>query len=239
MKIIILIIANDYPDHYLQMQNVWKKYMNTHPNISSYFIKFKKDLNKEVVLDELNNTIWVKGDESLIPGVLDKTIKSIRFLFDNCIEFDYLLRTNLSTIVLLDKFYDYLKLNNNIEYAGFKGNIPIKTKYKKYIDLIDSNNRFFPSGTCILMSKNIVKTLLSEELDYNIIDDLLIGLVLSSKYKITGLNRQDYINKNPFDENKLIIKDDLFIYRCKFDNYHTKTLETMNKLLKIFYNYDF
>jgi hypothetical protein len=47
MNIIILIIANDEPKYYQDMQNTWKKYMNLHPNIKSFFIKGNQQLEPE------------------------------------------------------------------------------------------------------------------------------------------------------------------------------------------------
>ena len=41
MNIIILIIANDDNESYIEMQQIWRKYMNNHSNIKSYFIKNK------------------------------------------------------------------------------------------------------------------------------------------------------------------------------------------------------
>ena len=59
MKIIILILSND-SGHYLECQNMWRSYMNTHPNIKSYFIKYKVGLNDDVILE--NDTIFINGN---------------------------------------------------------------------------------------------------------------------------------------------------------------------------------
>ena len=119
MKIIILIIASDEQPVYIQMQNIWKKYMNLNPNILSYFIKFKNMNNPiEIIeIDDLNNTIWVNGNESYIPGILDKTIKVIKFLLKTQ-TFDFIYRTNLSSFLNLDRLYNYIIKNNHINYAG-------------------------------------------------------------------------------------------------------------------------
>ena len=75
-SLIILIIASDYIDNYVKMQQIWKLYMNTHPHIKSFFIKENNQLTTPLLIDEDNDTIYVKCEPSLSPGVLIKTIKS-------------------------------------------------------------------------------------------------------------------------------------------------------------------
>ena len=233
MKIIILIIADDTKEYYVQMQNNWRKYMNTHPDIKSYFIKFSLNIIDDVIIDELDKTIWIKGMESYIPGILDKTIKSMKFLVENNFDFDYIFRTNLSSVVHLSKLYNYL-MKNTVEYGGPLGKIKLKKEHRKYIkaiDNFDSSNRVFPSGTGILLGKNVVEFLLKEKIDYNIIDDLSIGFTLSKYYKLFPLQRYILINYN----SKIIENDDLFLYRCKSSIEHLETINLMNKVIEIIY----
>lgn len=239
MKIIILIIASDDADYYLKMQDIWKKYMNTNSNIKSYFIKFSNYIKEDVELDDFNNTIWIKGEETYIPGILDKTIKSYKYLIDNNIEFDYVLRTNLSTVVILDNLYEFLN-ENHIEYGGSPGilrkQILTNKIYCKELLLIDDSNKFYPFGTSILLSKNSIITLLSQNINYNIIDDVSIGLTLSKIYKFTPIRRQNITKYNKHNKYEVIKEPDLFFYRCKNGNEHLKTIDIMNHIVKIFYN---
>ena len=78
MKLIILILAHD-SELSLKNELLWRKYMNLHSNIKCYFMKLKRNLKTEILID--NNTIFIKGLESLRPGCLVKTIKSIEYLF--------------------------------------------------------------------------------------------------------------------------------------------------------------
>jgi hypothetical protein len=121
MKLIILILAND-TDIYLECQKLWKTYMNTHSNIKSYFIKYKVGLNDDVILE--NDTIFINGNESLIPGCLVKTIKSIEFLLKTQ-DFDFIFRTNMSSVIDLHKFYNLVINNKNDCSAviGYHNNI--------------------------------------------------------------------------------------------------------------------
>jgi hypothetical protein len=49
----------------------------------------------------------MKGVESYIPGCLDKTVKSIEYCLHNY-NFDFIFRTNMSSVVDLNKLYNLL-----------------------------------------------------------------------------------------------------------------------------------
>ena len=51
-SLVLLILASD-TDEYIEMQKIWKGYMNKHPNVKSYFIKYKRDLIEDIILHRL------------------------------------------------------------------------------------------------------------------------------------------------------------------------------------------
>lgn len=240
MKIIILIISSK-SEHYNQMKKIWKKYMNTHDDIQCFFIEFNDEINDDIVLDKNDNIIYVKGEETYIPGILDKTIKSIQYVFSN-IEFDYILRTNLSSFIVLNKLYNYL-LTNTFDYGGPKSKLPAKTRFKKYLNLIETNNKFYASGTCIIMSKKCVEYLLTQDINYNLIDDVSIGFAISKKYKFHNIIRTDCVMDNGIKldyENAIKYNNEInftdpnkFIFRCKHIN-QDLTLQMMNNFLTLY-----
>ena len=219
-KIIILILSSNNFSEYSDMYEIWKKYMNNHPKIQSFFIENNKFLDENVVLNKENNTIYCKGDETYIPGILNKTIKSIDYCLNN-FEFDYIYRTNLSTVVNLDKLYSYVK-NNNINYAG---NI-----YNKKDD--------FVTGTGILLSKQACKKLVEDKslIDHDIIDDVAIANKLKEHYQMINIDR--YWIENIYDK---LLNDDKYYdvinneptyeFRCKSKiDSHKSTALIMSKI---------
>ena len=218
MQLIILILAND-TDVYLEMQKMWKIYMKTHPNIKSFFIKYKQELADDIILTD--DTIFIKGKESIIPGCLDKTIKSIEFLLKN-MNFDFIFRTNMSSVVDLNKMYNLL--NENIECAGVIGNYCGKK---------------FVSGAGMLMNKKLCELLINNKssINYNVIDDVSIGKFLTDKnINIIALTRFETYNY----ENKLeLITNDMiknyYHFRCKSDENHKNTVALMSKIIKLIY----
>jgi hypothetical protein len=225
MKLIILILANDNYA-YTQMQELWRKYMNTHENIKSYFMKYDSTLESDIEI--INDTIFIKGIESYIPGCLDKTVKSIDFLLKNE-EFDYVFRTNLSSVVHLNKLYSLL--NSNIKYGGVIGytnNANFQTQ--------TNDKQPFVSGSGILISKNICNLIVTNKtmLKYNVIDDVsLAELLINFNINFTHLERYYFSNYNNEIVNDVIVNHHHF--RCKVNEDSLKTVELMRKIINIIY----
>jgi len=220
MNIIILIIANDDNESYIEMQQIWRKYMNNHSNIKSYFIKNKIDINEDIIVNQEENTIYVKNNENLIPGILQKTIKSFEYCLQN-FEFDYIYRTNLSSFIDLNKAYHFLE-NNKVDYGSCCLDI--------HIDL------HFASGCGFILSKKMVNILINNQnlINYKIIDDVAIGELLIDKlnYNIFNISRYDVQNIND-----IIFNNDthIFHFRCKSDVKHINTISYLNKMFTKIY----
>ena len=220
MNIIILIIANDDNESYIEMQQIWRKYMNNHSNIKSYFIKNKIDINEDIIVNQEENTIYVKNNENLIPGILQKTIKSFEYCLQN-FEFDYIYRTNLSSFIDLNKAYHFLE-NNKVDYGSCCLDI--------HIDL------HFASGCGFILSKKMVNILINNQnlINYKIIDDVAIGELLIDKlnYNIFNISRYDVQNIND-----IIFNNDthIFHFRCKSDDKHINTISYLNKMFTKIY----
>lgn len=222
MNIIILIIASSNHDKYIHMEEIWRKYMNIHPNIKTFFIKNDPSINEDIVLKEEENTIYCKENETYIPGITNKTILAIDYCLQKY-DFDYIFRTNLSSCLYLSHFYDYC-LNNSVDYAGFIGNY---------------ENIYFASGCGFLLSKTACHYLSTNQeqlLKNHYLDDVCIGKILAPVFGIYNMNRCDINIDNRDDNSNYIIKDNLFHYRCKSDKDHWYTIPIMNKLYDIIYN---
>jgi hypothetical protein len=219
LRIIILIISSNNTDEYKDMHKIWEKYMNIHPNIKSFFIKNNKFLENDVELNNKNNTIYCKGDENYIPGILNKTIKSINYCMNNY-KFDYIYRTNLSTVLDLDKLYKYAR-NNKVNYAG--------QSYGNFI-----------SGSGILLSKESCIKLINDKslIDNEIIDDVSIGNTLNKYYKIENISFyhvKDVNDKILFSKDFENIDSKIFQFRCRIANEHNNTAFVMSNIYKKIY----
>ena len=220
-KIIILIISSGNFDQYKDMHAIWEKYMNTHKNITAFFIENNDSLNQEVVVDKDKNTIYCKGSESYVPGILNKTIKSINHCLQN-FDFDYIYRTNLSSVLNLNKLYSYLQ-NNTVDYAG-------------------QHMETFISGSGIILSKEACKKLIQDKSLINNMepDDVAIGKTLSKIYEMINIEfyALSSIDDKIFtDNNYNNVNPITFQFRCRFSNEHTHTPQAMAKMYQKIYNY--
>lgn len=229
-KILVLIIASDDPPFYTKLQEIWRAYMHLDPtHIEAYFIKSNPNLPVNTQLIE--DVIWSKTEENLIPGLLNKTISSLEFMQERLIEFDYVLRTNLSS------FYNFPQLLN------FVKTLPIENCYYGFL----WNHRvhgIFAQGDGIIISTDLAYALIAakEELwNDSIVDDVRIGMFFSEKNILAkGGKRVVFPTLLDFITKKDKIPSNIFQFRVKNEENKRDTDEItiqMN-LLKMFYNID-
>ncbi len=124
-KVLILIIASDnFPGidltfPYPELKKIWRSYMHTCPdNIEAYFIQGDPNLSSPYEIQE--DIIWCKTEENVIPGILNKTILSIECMLPRLHEFNYVIRTNLSSFYVFPRLLSFLKtLPQHGCYSGY------------------------------------------------------------------------------------------------------------------------
>jgi hypothetical protein len=220
---VCLIIDSYEPfsEHYESQRKLWQEYMNLDPEIKCYFLRCKNDLLKTIEVDNENNIIYIKGNESYIPGILIKTLKAMEYVYNN-FDFKYLIRTNISSFW---DFKTFKKVFNNYQDnlvkapIGLEGHVP------------------FPGGSGMVISRDVVGLMASNQyyFNYHIIDDRAIGLFLNSfDIKIIdGENDRFLIEHHINDQNivtELLSKiNNVYTFRVKYDrgrqdNFVGKTL---------------
>jgi len=155
----LVLYSTDNGGPYDKMQKITNKYYNTFSNVDTFYYCYSPDLETNYKVKD--NILYIKGKETYIPGILKKTISAFEYFKDQLSVYDYVIRSNISTIVRFDLLSDYLK-NNPVQYACalcFRGDV----KYS--------------SGTTITLSSSVVSKLVEnkEKIDYSIIDDMSIG----------------------------------------------------------------
>lgn len=235
-KVLYLVIYNENTDYERKMKKVLDKYVNNFNHIKTYFIMLKNlDGNKEYEI--CGNIVYFNGEESLRPGVLDKTIRAMRLL-GNSGEYDYILRSNISTVIDLMKLTAVLQNIKGTNIYGISCLIIKPEKHdSKYIIAQSSQ------GTGIILDKIAVKYLLDNihkfRFDPNTNDDIAIGVMMYynrnvKKVKIPGHfivkpnNIYDYIyNIIMFP---IIDPEYIIFYRNKTDNRYND-IKTMNGII--------
>ena len=237
------------------------------PTVDVWFVKAKParlwvgdiandgPLSDTVEFDREAMTIYVKGEETYIPGILNKTIEAIRAIG---LDYDFVWRTNLSSVLdfdglirycngvlrshdVLDGSHDVLyesnkkvlyESNKKVLYAGYIGLAPIEAEFDSYIR--------FASGAGFLLSRETVQYLLDNIslLRRDLIDDVAIGALLEPQFGIVHLDRcwiktgeeniarmVELYAERPLGHKQLGI----FHFRCETYQ-HERTVEFMNKV---------
>lgn len=185
----MLIISNNEHQQscdpvYAKHKSVWRSYMNRHPSIECLFLEYHDE--KDNLIED--NTFYIKGKESYHPGIRDKTLDCFDYITKQHWQYDFIIRTNLSSLWNFDALIQYLDtLPNNNVYSGCIGNhqgIP------------------FISGSGFIMSPDVVKKIIEHKEmvnESNIIDDVDIGYLID-KIDIPFIlgSRKDILSENDF-----------------------------------------
>jgi len=181
MKILHLVLFSD-DKYYNEMYKITSKYYSEfNDNIKTIYYKFNNSISEEYKLE--NDILNIKGNETRIPGILVKTIKSFIYFQNELVNYDYIIRSNISTVIDFKNLIILLE-KDNYDYGGY----------------LWEGKEFpcpFVSGTCIILNRLIVENMLTNtaKILFNIIDDVAIGLYLNKiikKYKFLNLNNYYY-----------------------------------------------
>jgi hypothetical protein len=230
---ILLLFIYSEKDEYEEMLKLQKLYIHTHKNIDSYFVTYRENQDIEVVLE--NDFVYVKGKEGFL-NILYKTLKAIEYL-TNIKHYDYVIRTNISTIFKLNEVYDILlnKMDRTEIYTG--GFCYSLLNYRdRIMGLTDETFKYygingcpFIQGTCIIFSNDVVKYMLKnkDKFIYDVIDDVSISLFMRSfmshvHKKINNTERIE-ININSYNPGPII--------RNKHDDLREKDINNMKEFV--------
>lgn len=187
VKILNLILYSETDPSYIHMRDIQRKYLRIVPDFEYFFYCFREDQKEDVIVE--GDMMYIRGKETYVPGVLDKTIKSIDYTITK--NYKYLLRTNISTMVNIHEMRNYIR-NKPITYAGRLIHTE-EDEYKQHSAIP------YAQGTAILLSKPICWDIVdnSETLhSYNVIDDLAIGILCKS-IEVKVHNIQSKFIENP------------------------------------------
>ena len=107
IRILNLILYNENEEYERQMKKELEKYLKKFEFVSFYFITFR---DQEQNIEIENNCFYLKGKEGFIPQCLDKTLIALEYFLNK--SFDYIVRSNISTIINFNYFPFKEKLQN-------------------------------------------------------------------------------------------------------------------------------
>lgn len=225
MKILVLIIASDQTQQYIDMQSLWRSRIDSCPTaFDVWFVKSSSadlwvwDDDDDVALDKDSRTLFVKQNETFIPGILNKTIVALDYFLKRD-EYTHVWRTNLSSVLDFCGLQQFLYLNRGLSYAGFSG--------------ITDGGIIFASGAGFLMIREAAIYLVKNHslvLSWDLIDDVSIGRLLIPVFGITHIERLWV--KSVDDPIREAVLNGIFHFRCESFQ-HSNTTNLMKKVCDV------
>jgi hypothetical protein len=227
LKYVNLVLYSDDKD-YNQMKEITEKYYKKFENVTTIYYKFDKDITNKYEME--GNLLKIKGTESYLPGILDKTVKAMEYVVNNKYDCDYLVRSNISTIVdfeLLDKELG----KKPIEYGG--GLINELQMIDKSGGIVDETyfGLKYASGTAIVFSKKTLEQVIAkrDKINYKLIDDVAIGLLMRDELKKPAEQVGSFLIVSDGSE---ISKKSYVFYRNRSSNRETD-VKNMQRIVEI------
>jgi hypothetical protein len=222
MRILMLVISSDTFPVYAHHREVWRTYMKSHPEVDCYFIESRP----LVFLPTLTpDTLALRGVERY-GTIYRKTIEAIEYFFRRR-PYDYVVRTNLSSV------WDFRRLRDYLETQPRTG------LYAGQVGLNPDTGIAFASGAGILMSPDVARTLVVNAAigrSIQAFDDVAIAkALLASGISPTPLPRVDFISLAQYQEHQDKIPPRSFHYRIKHVDHlgdRMEEPEIMRRLLR-------
>jgi len=158
-EIVCFIISTELDELQVEQKNIWRKYMNSNPNIRSFFIEMNDDLNLDTLVTD--DTIYFKGQESIIPGIFLKRQKALNYALQNFSNLKYVIQTNLSSFFIWNKMLNLLPKNPPPKF------------------IMGKKWGGFPSGCGSIYGKDVAEIIANSDINPEIEhDDCTVGKIL-------------------------------------------------------------
>jgi tetratricopeptide (TPR) repeat protein len=177
ISFMVCILYNPTVDYEIEMVKCHKKHLQA-KKIPHLFYCYRENQKDLIVIED--NILYIRGKETYIPGILEKTFKVFELMLQISASFNYVIRTNISTCINYDLLTKYLSLNP-VDYGGplYYNSLHLNPEagvteefFKKH------GNRGCVSGICIILSMKGLRYLLEkkdEMIQYGVVDDVAIG----------------------------------------------------------------
>jgi len=212
MKVLMLVISSQTQPVYRHHKAIWETYMKSHPDIECYFIEFNPSVLSPLLT---SSTLFLRGRETY-PGILDKTFRALDY-FTRRKQYDYVIRTNLSSVWIFPKLMRFLETTPR---TGLYGGAICNNQPWNFI-----------SGAGITFSWDVVQTLLqNRHLSYasKVMDDVDIGFACANlRIPTSFIPRIDVLSEEDLSKEG-------FHYRVRFFTDRERELPLMRKILSIY-----
>lgn len=185
MRILNLVLYSETQECYGEMKNILSSFYNKNSSgsdgsdtVRTIYYKYSPTIGSDYVMKD--DVLRIKGNESFVPGILNKTLKAFEFVLQTGImdDFDYIIRSNISTVINFDLLINELRETPLIYYGG--GLIHTLRWRDPNAGIKDDeyNGTSFANGTSIMMTKEALRYLIDNKdlIKKDIVDDVAIGI---------------------------------------------------------------
>lgn len=224
ISILNLVLFSPGAD-YDEMYKYTSRFYDTCKNVDTIYYVFDPSIQSSYTYDKSSKILRIRGHETYVPGILHKTVLAFQYVSQLGKHYDYIVRTNISTVV---NFHVLTKILSEqpAELAG--GRLSYLSKEWRDVPAGIDNDRYqglhYLTGTCIVMSNAFFSKVMSviSKIDYSVIDDVALGQLVRiylPSTKITHWQHLYFPSSKLLDESKLSEVCDRFaIFRNKLEN---------------------
>jgi hypothetical protein len=182
----LVLFSHDHGGPYDSMYTILSDYYKQFsPHVKTVFYCFSKDISSapdiETPYEWKDDILLIHGKETYVPGILDKTILALEYFKEDIQnKYDFVVRSNISTIVNFNVLVPLLEVNPSFEYGGgILNNLQWLDKKGGVTDETWFNTKF-GSGTSIILSKWVAYDLIQRKhlIRREFVDDLAIGIFI-------------------------------------------------------------
>ena len=197
MKILNLVLYSENEPAYIGMRDVLRAHAARSPNVRCVFSIYDSAITEPWILD--GDILRIRGSETFIPGILNKTIEAFRITASW--EYDFLIRTNISTIV------DYNEFHEMFADPRFMigGPIGVLSWIRPSDGIFDTrfNGMPFLRGWCMIFKRSVAEDMIQNAhfIDTSVIDDVSISdfLIRKRRYVPADIKRRCCMITNDYN----------------------------------------
>jgi len=162
------------------MYKTTRQYYQRFPNVKTVYYHFDPTVDR----DQLDNDILqIRGEETYVPGILQKTVRAFEYFQNDFEQYDYVVRSNISSIINFDSLTDKLKTDAKHRPVDYGSTNILKLHWLDPKSGIHDETHFgtrYASGTNIILSVPSVRSIVrnQDKIDYTIVDDVAIGIFM-------------------------------------------------------------
>jgi hypothetical protein len=143
---LIVLVLSSCGSPFNKFKEIWERYAFSFPNIKTYFVYAGDELRERKGYDLVYEDV-----KDSYPMNIERTLKAFEYI-DSEYDYDFLLRTNLST------FWDFERLLANLsdlpEINCYQGDGPLPP-------WVPPSERYYLSGTDTIVNRNMITELVS------------------------------------------------------------------------------